>query len=212
LYTSTLTVPALGHAAFSLKDQFPQTSNTYGTVQLTAAAGLPDGIAVVGLRFNPTGPFTTVPAVVAGEATASAPFRGKSVVRIEGSFQQADMSIPLVVELRALPGSEAFFASGTSKDSREIFVINWEATAFLDSRFIAGIVASAGSRYTGPDGLLNEPVASAGHQSGIPRPTGRRLCHWHDGVQHALEQNRKRAADRQDRNYPMTTARPQCGS
>ena len=47
-----------GHAYFGTTDRFAISKGKRGTLTLTAVQGR---IATLGLRFNPTGPFTTVP-------------------------------------------------------------------------------------------------------------------------------------------------------
>ncbi len=59
LQTRTLTLPAQGQASFSLAGRFSQTVKKLGTVEFVPPAG--GQIGVLGLRFNPTGAFSTVP-------------------------------------------------------------------------------------------------------------------------------------------------------
>jgi hypothetical protein len=73
-------IPALGHAAFALTTQFPQSAGQQGTLELSSqlvddsvaghragahVASLPT-FSVIGLRFNPTGAFTSLPVYVVG--------------------------------------------------------------------------------------------------------------------------------------------------
>ncbi|HSR08338.1 MAG TPA: hypothetical protein VLM42_14390 [Bryobacteraceae bacterium] len=55
----TLAVPANGHSAFVLSDQFPITANLSGTVEFGAPAG--GQISVLGFRFPASGAFSTIP-------------------------------------------------------------------------------------------------------------------------------------------------------
>jgi hypothetical protein len=55
--TGSLTLPAHGHAAFSLTAMFPALVGTRGSVQFTPSS--PD-LAVLGLQFSPDGSFTSV--------------------------------------------------------------------------------------------------------------------------------------------------------
>ena len=70
-------IPAQGHAAFPLSTQFPETAGQQGTLQLSSleAASTKQGqnhpkvavsqrFSVIGLRFNPTGAFTSLPVYV----------------------------------------------------------------------------------------------------------------------------------------------------
>jgi hypothetical protein len=51
-------MPALGHTAFDLANNYVVAKDKRGTVELVAPA---DGhISVLGLRFNSTGAFTTI--------------------------------------------------------------------------------------------------------------------------------------------------------
>jgi len=74
--TSSLpSVPAHGHVAFALASQFPELAGQQGTLELSttslvidAATGAkrprivaPPTFSVIGLRFNPTGAFTSLP-------------------------------------------------------------------------------------------------------------------------------------------------------
>jgi hypothetical protein len=56
---STLTVPANGHSAFVLSDQFPITANMSGTVGFGVPAS--GQIGVLGFRFPASGAFSTIP-------------------------------------------------------------------------------------------------------------------------------------------------------
>jgi hypothetical protein len=62
----------LTHQAFLLKDSFPETANMVGTVEFDAYTATDSGsvpasaITAILLRFNPTGPFTTLTAAYAG--------------------------------------------------------------------------------------------------------------------------------------------------
>lgn len=57
-----LTLQPLGHTSFLLEQEASQLAGKYGSVDVTASSGAdgPEGILVLGLRFNPTGPFTTL--------------------------------------------------------------------------------------------------------------------------------------------------------
>lgn len=52
-----------GQSSFSLQDRFPSTSNRMGTVRFSTTIG--GQVAAVGLRFSPSGAFTTIPAMAA---------------------------------------------------------------------------------------------------------------------------------------------------
>jgi hypothetical protein len=57
--SANLSLPANGHAAFVLTDKFASTANQTGTIEFDTP---PNGqITVLGLRFPPSGKFTTIP-------------------------------------------------------------------------------------------------------------------------------------------------------
>lgn len=62
--TSNLTLPAGHHTSFSLTAQFPELVNRVGmmviSVQDPPDDGLLNGFQILGFRFNPDGPFTTI--------------------------------------------------------------------------------------------------------------------------------------------------------
>jgi hypothetical protein len=62
--TSTLTLPAGHHTSFSLTAQFPELVDRVGMMVISAQAppdgGLLNGFQILGFRFNPDGPFTTI--------------------------------------------------------------------------------------------------------------------------------------------------------
>ncbi len=60
LLTTSITLPAQGHTSFVLATSYPVTAQHRGTVEFdTPATGQ---INVLGLRFNPTGAFSSIPA------------------------------------------------------------------------------------------------------------------------------------------------------
>lgn len=50
-------LPPLGHIAFAVPSKYPQTVNRRGTVEFSGGGG--GNLTGLGLRFNPTGPFTS---------------------------------------------------------------------------------------------------------------------------------------------------------
>lgn len=63
LQSTGLVLPPMNHTAFLLADQYPVTAGIRGTVefQLNNAATENNGAVFgLGLRFNPTGPFTSI--------------------------------------------------------------------------------------------------------------------------------------------------------
>jgi hypothetical protein len=65
--TGSVSVPALGHTAFTLADQYPATAGKRGTLQFTTP---PQGqISVLGIRSNGDS-FTTIPVTSSGAATS----------------------------------------------------------------------------------------------------------------------------------------------
>jgi hypothetical protein len=61
LGTQPIAISGNGHLAFALPDKLPLTTGRRGMVQLQSTSG---GIAGLGLRFSPAGPFTDVPVVL----------------------------------------------------------------------------------------------------------------------------------------------------
>jgi hypothetical protein len=59
LQLQTITLPAQGQTSFNLSTQFAGLAGRRGTVEFDTPAG--GQITVLGLRFNPTGAFSTVP-------------------------------------------------------------------------------------------------------------------------------------------------------
>jgi hypothetical protein len=59
LQSQTLTLPAMGQTSFNLVTRYPVTVGRRGTVEFGTPVG--GQITVLGLRFNPTGAFSTVP-------------------------------------------------------------------------------------------------------------------------------------------------------
>lgn len=63
LMSTSISMSSLGHTSFMLTDEFPQLIGEVGSVEITGQAGTGDtqtGVMVLGLRANPTGPFTTL--------------------------------------------------------------------------------------------------------------------------------------------------------
>jgi hypothetical protein len=61
--SDTITLPALGHTAFNLADRYASiTAQRRGTLEFRSRAA--GQISVLGLRFNATGAFSTIPALV----------------------------------------------------------------------------------------------------------------------------------------------------
>jgi hypothetical protein len=66
LDTKTLSLPAMGHTAFTLAARFPVTANRRGTIEfkdIPAPGSLdtPNNVSVLGLHFSPQGGFSTIP-------------------------------------------------------------------------------------------------------------------------------------------------------
>ncbi len=61
LLTNSITLPAQGHTSFALATNYPVTSQRRGTVEFDMPAN--GRISVLGLRFNRTGAFSSIPAV-----------------------------------------------------------------------------------------------------------------------------------------------------
>jgi hypothetical protein len=60
LFSDTVNLPAGGHTSFLLSDRYPQLEDKRGTIQFSEQSGLVEGLTVMGLRFTPDGPFTTI--------------------------------------------------------------------------------------------------------------------------------------------------------
>jgi hypothetical protein len=62
ILTDTITIPAMGHRSFNLADRYGLvTSQQRGTLEFTTPS--PGVISVLGLRFNATGAFSTIPTI-----------------------------------------------------------------------------------------------------------------------------------------------------
>src|SRR5262249_49718370 len=61
LQSNSVALVALGHNSFDLAARFSVTAQRRGTVEFQPPAG--GGISVLGIRFNPAGTFSTVPAM-----------------------------------------------------------------------------------------------------------------------------------------------------
>jgi hypothetical protein len=61
ILSNSVPVPAMGHTSFNLVSQYPATAQRRGTVTFTTSG--PGQIGVLGLRFNMTGAFSTIPAL-----------------------------------------------------------------------------------------------------------------------------------------------------
>jgi hypothetical protein len=62
LLSAAAFLPALGHISFDLASAYPVTANKRGTIEFTTPAG--GQLTVLGLRFNSTGAFSTIPTSV----------------------------------------------------------------------------------------------------------------------------------------------------
>jgi hypothetical protein len=56
-----VSLPALGHASFVVRDRFPSTTGRRGVIDFQNVGG--GAVAGLGLRFSPSGSFTSVPTV-----------------------------------------------------------------------------------------------------------------------------------------------------
>jgi hypothetical protein len=59
LGTHSLLLPQTGQTTFTLKEQFPETDGRRGVAEFSC----PTGVGGLGLRFNPQGPFTSLPTI-----------------------------------------------------------------------------------------------------------------------------------------------------
>jgi hypothetical protein len=87
--TSPINLPAMGHTAFSLLDQFPALAGRAGTIQLQNPSG--GSVAGLGLRFNPSGTFTSLPVAASTDAPSGGLARAGvlSQVAAGGDWQTA---------------------------------------------------------------------------------------------------------------------------
>jgi hypothetical protein len=58
VHQENFAIPARGHTSFETTNRFPLSRNLRGSVSFSVSGGR---LAPLGLRFNPTGPFTSVP-------------------------------------------------------------------------------------------------------------------------------------------------------
>ncbi len=57
-------LPVRGHMAFALTQRFPETANRSGSIEFLVQGGsVLSGVTIIGFRFNPSGPFTTIPPI-----------------------------------------------------------------------------------------------------------------------------------------------------
>src|ERR1035441_10385151 len=56
--TDSIWIPAYGHIAFDLLSRYPSLNNVRGSLYITSSSGY---LSSVGLRFSPTGSYTTIP-------------------------------------------------------------------------------------------------------------------------------------------------------
>jgi hypothetical protein len=56
--SDTIVLPAYGHTAFDLLSRYPSLNNVRGSLYITSSSGY---LSCVGLRFSPTGSYTTIP-------------------------------------------------------------------------------------------------------------------------------------------------------
>lgn len=59
LFSSSIFLPVRGHVAFNVSEQYPALRGIRGSMEMREVGG--GKIAVLGLRFNPTGQFTSIP-------------------------------------------------------------------------------------------------------------------------------------------------------
>jgi hypothetical protein len=64
LATQTLTLAAMGHTTMVVSQAFPASANRRGSILLSAS---PSGVAALGLRFSPSGVFTSFPALTSAD-------------------------------------------------------------------------------------------------------------------------------------------------
>jgi hypothetical protein len=60
LFSTTLSIPALGHTSFVLASSYPVTAGKRGSLEFDGTAGQ---ISVLGIRANSTGAFSSIPAL-----------------------------------------------------------------------------------------------------------------------------------------------------
>ncbi len=68
--SASLSLPANGHTAFVASDQFSSIAGRSGTIEFDTPEGCQ--ISVLGLRFPPSGRFTTIPVATSNNATGNA--------------------------------------------------------------------------------------------------------------------------------------------
>ena len=99
-----LSLPAQGHKAFTVPQQFTSTAGQSGLLEFYTATG---SISVLALRFNPTGSFTTAPVY---PETGSPIIQGSSQ---PGSIAIGSSSLGIGSLLITFPGSNGTYSSGS---------------------------------------------------------------------------------------------------
>jgi hypothetical protein len=125
-------LPALGHTAFALSQQFPATAGHRGLAEFYASNG---SLSIIALRFNPTGAFTAAPVytqsgppVIGGGGGALPQFSSISVTGTFSPASQASLRVGVTV-LIPVPGGYSSGAVGGS------------TTALLQAPPIIGLAA-----------------------------------------------------------------------
>ena len=67
--SGNISLPARGHFAFVAGNQFPRAAGQSGTLEFDTPAGF--RISVLGLRFSPSGRFTTIPVAASNDTTGA---------------------------------------------------------------------------------------------------------------------------------------------
>jgi len=147
-----ISLPAQGHTAFTLPQQFPATAGQSGLLELYSSTG---SLSTLALRFNPTGSFTTAPVY---------PETGSPI--ITASPQPAGISINssalgLGSLLIVFPGANGTYGSGSVQGSllgspAGTYSATWSSVTVSGQTYtFTGLQTSASSMQRGTGNLAN---------------------------------------------------------
>lgn len=128
-FPAAITLPAQGHTAFTMPQQFSTSSGQTGLLELAPVSG---SISVVALRFNPSNAFTAIPVypetgppliVTTGSGGGTLPMFNQIIIHATGVPDTALPGAPVVPELGitqilvSLPLANGTYAVGTIQGS-----------------------------------------------------------------------------------------------
>ena len=130
---SSLMLPAQGHMAFALAQQFPATSAVRGLAEFYVSSG---SFSILALRFNPTGGFTASPVYAQ---------TGSPIIGSGGGGAPAFSSLTAAITFEPNGGSSGQFSLTIAPNANGI---NYTATEALNISFINGTLSNSGQTFT----------------------------------------------------------------